>query len=311
MSGSTQRTIWGYLGRFTLLQVAVYTAVAAGFILIRQTLPEPTQQALEILGPYRPAGWIQTSGQILRAIVIALVLYPFYDTIIHGNRGFLVLFGALWGVASVGSVDPIPGSIEGVIYTQMTALGHGIALAASAIEVVVFSWLFLRWERGGGEQVGSRGEGDVTKARRLPGFMGRFTLLHVVTYAIAGILLFTVQNYAEAFAVQEQFAFYRPLDNPLVMAAVPLQIVRGGFLALWFFPFRDTFAQNGGWPALFGLTFGLIALASPGFIPGLINDIVVRTPVSEALVGPVEIVFQTLLFSALLFLWERRRGSQA
>lgn len=307
MSESRSVSLWGYIGRFTVLHALIYTIMAAGFILISQGLPEGTRDALEVLGPYRAAGWIQTSGQVIRAAIIALVLYPFYDTFVWGRRGLLILFGALWGIAGVGSVAPIPGSIEGAIYTEMTALGHILALMANAVEVFIFSWLFLRWERGRVRKLGGGGEASGGGRGKLPGFMGRFTLLHVVTYAAAGILLFTLQNYQEAFAVQEQFALYRPLDDPLVAAAIPIQILRGAFLALWLFPFRGTFAQKGGWAPLFGLTFGLIAVASPGFIPGLINDIATRTPIAELLIGPIEIVFQTLSFSALLFLWERRR----
>jgi hypothetical protein len=67
------------------------------------------------------------------------VLDPFYDTIIRSGRGLLVLFGALWGIALVGSVTPMPGSIEEAIYTETTMLAHAIVLVTSAVEVLVFS----------------------------------------------------------------------------------------------------------------------------------------------------------------------------
>lgn len=143
--------------------------------------------------------------------------------------------------------------------------------------------------------------------KKVAGFLIRFTIVHVITYAVAGILLFTLQNYEEAFAVQEHFALYRPLDDPLVMAAIPLQILRGAFLALLFYPFYGAFIRHGrGWLWFFLLTFTLIAAGSPGFVPGVIDDIVTGKPLAQFLVGPLEIVVQILMFSLLLYLWEQR-----
>lgn len=144
--------------------------------------------------------------------------------------------------------------------------------------------------------------------RRLLGYFTRFVVLHVITYALVGILLFVLQSYEEAFAVEGQFELYRPLDHPLVAAAIPLQIFRGGLLAFFIYPFYDTFvSRKRGWVLLFGLTFGLIALGGPNFLTGVLTDIVSRKPLTQFLIGPVEITVQMLLFSVLLFLWERRR----
>ncbi|HEX6304308.1 MAG TPA: hypothetical protein VFZ76_08970 [Anaerolineales bacterium] len=141
------RGLWGYIGRFTIVHVIVYTLIATVFLIMQDGLPNSTQVALETFNPYRPIGLIATSGQILRSVVLALVLYPFYDTIVRSERGLLVLFGALWGIALLGSVEPMPGSFEGVIYTEIPPLAHLIVLAAAALEVFLFSWVFLRWER--------------------------------------------------------------------------------------------------------------------------------------------------------------------
>lgn len=144
--------------------------------------------------------------------------------------------------------------------------------------------------------------------RKTFGYFIRFTLVHVITYAIAGVLLFFLQSYEEAFAVPGQFELYRPLDDPIVMAAIPLQLLRGPILALFFLPFYDTFVRKGnGWLLLFGLTFGLIAVGGPNFMTGFLKDIIESKPLSEFLIGPVEITFQMLLFSVLFFWWERRR----
>jgi hypothetical protein len=304
------RIFWGYVGRFTVIHVLIYTLFAFIFLfIIQDILPEPTQVALETFQPYRPVGLIATSGQILRSIVLALVLYPFYNTIVRSSRGLLILFGALWGVALLGSVQPMPGSIEGMIYTEIPLLAHLVMLAAGALEVFLFSWVFLRLERQINILPGYEKQ-EVTINKNPIGYSFRFDVVHVITYAAAGILLFTLQSYDEAFAVQERFELYRPLDDPIVTAAIPLQIVRGAVLAIFFYPFYDTYVnRKRGWILLFGLTFGLIALGGPNFLTGVLTDIISRTPLTEFLIGPVEITIQMFLFSVLLFLWERRRLS--
>jgi hypothetical protein len=119
--------------------------------------------------------------------------------------------------------------------------------------------------------------------------------------------LFTLQSYEEAFAIPGRFELYRPLDDPIVALAIPLQIIRGAILAYFFSPFYDTFIRvRNGWLLLFGLTFGLIALGGP-FLTGVLKDLAERTPIAEFLIGPVEILFQMLLFSLIFFGWERRR----
>jgi hypothetical protein len=144
--------------------------------------------------------------------------------------------------------------------------------------------------------------------KRPRGFIIRFVILHVVTYAVVGFALYTLQNYEEAFAVMQEFKLYRPTDDPIVMAAIPLQILRGGFLALPFVPFHNTFARKSyGWLLLFGLVYGLTALGAPNFFAGLFQDIAARKPLAEFLIGPIEITVQMSLFSILLFWWGRGR----
>lgn len=148
-------------------------------------------------------------------------------------------------------------------------------------------------------------------SKRSRGYLITFILLHVITYTVIGILFFTLQDYEGAFATQERFELYRPTDDPLVAAAIPMQIVRGGLLAVLIYPIYKTFIKKKqGWLYLFGLMFGLTALGAPNFFPGLLEDIVSETTVGELLIGPAEITVQMLLFSVLLFLWERRKESE-
>ncbi|MFO8060393.1 MAG: hypothetical protein R6U70_07050 [Bacillota bacterium] len=66
----------------------------------------------------------------------------------RGRRAPWILFGALWGLALLGSIQPMPGSLEGMIYTTTTFAEHALVLVAAGVQVAAFCWLFLRWETG-------------------------------------------------------------------------------------------------------------------------------------------------------------------
>lgn len=155
----SNRNFWIYLGRFTVVHVLIYILIASIFIMIMDVFPHPTQTAFNTFEPYQPISLLTIAGQILRSLVLALVLYPFYATIVQSKRSFLVLFGALWGIALLGSVAPMPGSFEGVIYTETPLIAHLMAMAAGAVEVSIFAWLFLLWEKRQGisRKAGERG----------------------------------------------------------------------------------------------------------------------------------------------------------
>ncbi|WP_207644674.1 hypothetical protein [Caloranaerobacter ferrireducens] len=85
--------------------------------------------------------------QILRGAFLALVLFPFYKVIIDSKRGWLKLFGVLWGLTLIGAVAATPGSIEGLIYTKTPLIEHLLGLPEVTVQMLVFSWLFFTWER--------------------------------------------------------------------------------------------------------------------------------------------------------------------
>jgi uncharacterized protein (DUF486 family) len=84
--------------------------------------------------------------QIFRGAFFALILFPFYNTIIKSNYAWLKLFLLIWGFSLIGSVAPIPGSIEGLIYTDLSLSQHLIAAVKITIQIFVFSWFFVKWE---------------------------------------------------------------------------------------------------------------------------------------------------------------------
>ena len=140
------RKLWEYFGRFTLLHILLYVVFASIFVMLAPLIPVEHRVGFDVIEPYS----LETAyilGQLLRGGVLALILYPFYDVFVRNERGWIVLFGALWGIAVIGSVEPQPGSIEGLIYTLTTATEHALTLTISAIQVLVFSVVLVHWER--------------------------------------------------------------------------------------------------------------------------------------------------------------------
>lgn len=143
---------------------------------------------------------------------------------------------------------------------------------------------------------------------KILGYVGRFSLVHVITYIIAGLIFMKLQNYASVFTSSHQFVNYRPLDSPIVRASALFQLLRGSFFALLLYPFYNTIVNSKrGWLILFGVLWGFTLVgavsATPGSIEGLIYT---KTTLSEHLIGIPEVTIQMLAFSWLFFIWERK-----
>lgn len=304
------RSLWAYVGRFSLVHLLAYVLIGAAFVTLQDALPPADLVAIEFFEPYRPFDVAALLAQVARGGVLALVLAPFYDRFVNRDRGLPILFGVVWGLTVIASIDPIPGSIEGVIYTETTATAHLVVLAATAVQVGLFAFAFLDWERrvddgemSADDTEGSNGEGQ----GNLPRYVGRFSVLYPLVYLVAGIAFMQLQDYETVLATREAFELYRPLDDPMVAAAVPIQVFRGGLMALLIAPFYDTFVRRErGWFLLFGLLWGLTFLGSPHAILGLASDLVSAGDVGEILFGTAEVTAQLGLFAVLFWLWERR-----
>lgn len=84
--------------------------------------------------------------QIFKAVIFSFILYPFYEKIIKRDFAWLKLFFIIWGFTLFGSAAPIPGSIEGFIYTDLTLLEHLVKIPEASIQIFVFCWFFVKWE---------------------------------------------------------------------------------------------------------------------------------------------------------------------
>lgn len=135
---------WQYLGIFTVTHLMAYSGIAALFLLLQAELPDGQRAALEFFKPYQAITFSTLLVQAFRGLVLALVLYPFARVIRNGANSIWVIIGIVWGVVVVGSVQPMPGSIEGLIYTETTWLEHGMVLVASFCQAIIFAMLFGR-----------------------------------------------------------------------------------------------------------------------------------------------------------------------
>ncbi len=309
---NTYKDVGGFAGRFALTYLIFYMAVGVVFLNLQGALPAESRVALDFFEPYR-VGIDNLLAQFLLGIFLALILYPFYDLLIKGERGLLILFAALWGVALLGNLEPKPGSIEGMIYTHTTFFEHFLVMVAGAVQYFCFALVFLRWEQRQGQKNSFTASSlkeiaayqNTVPSKWLRGYTFRFTLVHVIIYWVVGSIFYEISGYEEALATMEAFALWRDLESLAMVAAVFFgQIFRGAFLALLLYAFYGAYmSRRNGWLLLFGLVIGLKVFPAIFTVPESL-----RVAIAEAVVGLPEIVVQTLVFSLVFYAWEKRRS---
>jgi hypothetical protein len=141
-----------------------------------------------------------------------------------------------------------------------------------------------------------------------PRFLARVTSSHLVTYFVAGLLAYSLLDYATFFQSDVLACLMRPLDSKWIAAGPALQVIRGLIFALALYPFRSVFlADRRGWLKLWGLLLGLAIFSTTGAAPGSVEGMIyTKIPFGSHLHGLPEVVLQTLAFSVLLTAWHRR-----
>ncbi len=309
---SKYKDFGGFAGRFALVYLIFYMAAGVVFLNLQGILPAESRVALDFFEPYR-LGVDNLLAQFLLGVFLALVLYPFYNLLVRGERGLLILFAALWGVALLGNLEPKPGSIEGMIYTHTTFFEHFLVMATGAVQYFCFALVFLHWEKRQGQRdtITASSLKDIASyhntapSKWLRGYTFRFTLVHVIIYWVVGSVFYEISGYEEALATMEAFALWRDLESLTMVGAVFFgQIFRGAFLALLLYAFYGTYmSRRNGWLLLLGLVIGLKVFPAIFTVPESLG-----TAITEAAVGLPEIVVQTLVFSLAFYAWEKRRS---
>ena len=144
--------------------------------------------------------------------------------------------------------------------------------------------------------------------RFVSSFVGRFTLIHVITYVMFRVLFNLIIGYSGDFAAEEMRNLMRPSDSPWIIASVFFQIGRGFILAIALLPVKKTLlSARFGWARLWFLLFVLsgigAAVAGVGTIEGMV---LTQIPLRYHFVGLPELAIQLMALSWLIAYWEGR-----
>lgn len=127
------------------------------------------------------------------------------------------------------------------------------------------------------------------------------TIVHTVTYFIAGVSAMTLLSYGETMGTEG--SIFRPITDSMVMAGPLFQPIRGVIFALAFYPIRYSLFNNKlGWLILWWLLVALGVLSTFGPAPGSIEAII-YTHLDVSFFTYVEVVLQAFAFALILFYW--------
>ena len=84
--------------------------------------------------------------QVLRGLIFALALIPFHQVIFKQKRGWLWLWILFIGFAILSPVSAAPGSIEGMIYTNLPFAYHFFGYPEVLMQTLAFCLLLYYWE---------------------------------------------------------------------------------------------------------------------------------------------------------------------
>jgi hypothetical protein len=138
----------------------------------------------------------------------------------------------------------------------------------------------------------------------LRGLVARAAVVHTVSYFAVGILAFTVFDYTARFSEPGLRDYMRPTNDPLVMAGVLFQPIRGALFGAVFYLLRDVLFRRRGWWVTW-VTLVVIGIVSTfGPAPGSIEGVIyTKVPIGVLWGGLAEVLVQSLLLSTLLFHW--------
>lgn len=300
-----------YLARFSLVHVISYALVGSVALIVQGYLAPSDLFALEFFAPYQivPGPILH---EAIRALVLGVIFLPFFRIAKESRWGGWVLFVPLWGLTIIGSIDTWVGSIEGVIYTETTAVAHLFFLLTSAVQygLVVSVLLWIENRRPSVSRI-QRPDG-VSKptpgSAAFFGYLSRFTLVYVAAYLTAGIAFFVLHDYGTVIPESAAFALWRPLDHPFIQLAILFQFARGAFIGVLLFPvYGWVFSSSRGWLRLFFVIWGGTYLGTPATVRNLVGDLLSPGPLSDMLFGTAELTFQMLGFALVFWFWQSRR----
>lgn len=139
-------------------------------------------------------------------------------------------------------------------------------------------------------------------------FSLRFTLVHIATYLVFGVLFMLITGYFDYFERDPLLSqVMRGSDELIVQMSVFIQFIRGFLMALAIYPFRSIILETkNSYLKLFTLLFLLTSICAVITGPGSIEGLIYTKFSFDPLVGIPEITVQMFVFSLLFCLWERK-----
>lgn len=143
------------------------------------------------------------------------------------------------------------------------------------------------------------------KQPTLWGVASKAAIIHTLTYFVIGFMAFTLFDYTQQFESGDLGSYMRPTTDPLVMAGVLFQPIRGILFGLVFYLLRDVlFARKNGWLVTWIMLVIVGILSTFGPAPGSIEGaIYTKLGFSFFSGGMLEVLTQSLLLSVCTFYW--------
>lgn len=139
--------------RLILMTVVVHTItyMAAGFLAYTVGRYEETFSRPPLSYFMRPTSdpWVRAGPlfQPLRGVIFALAFYPLREVLFARRGGWLTLWWLLVALGVLSTFGPVPGSIEGLIYTIVPPRDQVLGLWEVLLQSLLLSGLLVYWVR--------------------------------------------------------------------------------------------------------------------------------------------------------------------
>lgn len=143
------KSILSWIGRVTVVHFATYFVFGIIFfnLLGYAALYASSDVAVYMRSTTDPLVMAGPFFQLIRGPIIALALYSFRKVFMDERWGWALLWGLLLALMVIAPAGAAPGSIEGLIYTRIPLWFHAIILPEVILQMLVFSWLLIAWQR--------------------------------------------------------------------------------------------------------------------------------------------------------------------
>lgn len=144
---STKASLTGLILKSAVLHTVTYFLaglVAANVFNYEGLFAIPSMAGF--MRPYEDV-WVMLGPlfQPLRGILFALALYPLWGSLFNRKYGWLVIWWLLVAIGILSTYGPTPGSIEGLLYTQVPLAAHLRGLPEVLVQSFVYSLVLFYW----------------------------------------------------------------------------------------------------------------------------------------------------------------------